>query len=279
MKKPSGQIFEHFRVQDKDKALRKLNKFIAAGKDKLHLLVDFDRTLTIGRDKTGKDTSSWEILARHLSPKALIKQRKLYDKYRPLELSGKMTHEEAETWAHQELNIFVENGIDLTEIEKDFQRKTDIRSHAKELLNFSKNFGIPTVILSAGIKEVIDLWSKTFQTYPTLVLANKLVTNRNGRIINWNRNIIHHLNKKEHGHKELNQIRTQRPNTILIGDALEDAEMAEGDENVLRIRIYNPREDEKITLEEFARKTFERYDLIIENGTLKPVLKILEMIQ
>jgi HAD superfamily hydrolase (TIGR01544 family) len=278
-KKSPDQILKHFRVQNKNKTLQKLNKLVIEGKEKLHLLVDFDRTLTVGRDKTGKDISSWEILARHLPPKAHVKQHKLYNKYRPLELSGKITPEEAETWAHHVLEIFVENKISLTEIEKNFLQKTDIRPHAKELLDFSKNFEIPTVILSAGIKEIIDLWSKTFQVSPTLVLATKLITDSNGKIIDWDKNIIHNLNKKEQGHEELTKIRTQRPNTILIGDALEDADMAEGDENVLRIRIVNPREDEKFNQEDFAKKTFERFDLMIESGTLAPVLKILELIE
>ena len=279
MKKNPDQVLKHFRVKDKNKTLQKLNKLVAEGRDKLHLLVDFDRTLTIGRDKNGKDISSWEILASHLPPKARAKQHQLYDKYRPLELSGKMTSEESESWAHQVLKIFVESEINLLDIEKNFQQKTDIRPHARELLDFSKKLGIPTVILSAGIEEMIDLWSKTFQVSPTLVLATKLITDENGKIVDWDRNIIHHLNKKEKGHKELTTIKRQRPNTILIGDAIEDADMTEGDENVLRIRIYNPREDEKTSKKAFAKKTFEKYDLIIENETLEPVLRILELIK
>jgi 5'-nucleotidase len=277
--KINAQILKYFRVQDKNKTLKKIEKIIKDGKNKLHLLVDFDRTLTIGRDKTGKDIASWEILASHLPPKGLAKQHKLYEKYRPLELSGKMTHEEAINWASQVLNIVVENEISLMEIETDFQQKTDIRPHAKKLLIFSKKLGIPTVILSAGIKEIIDLWAKTYQVSPALVLATKLITDRNGKIIDWDKNIVHVKNKREHGHEELTKIKKQRPNIILIGDAIEDADMAEGDENVLRIRIFNPREDEKANLKEFTKATFEKYDLMIENGTLEPVLKILEMIK
>jgi 5'-nucleotidase len=277
--KSTEQILKRFRVQDKKKALRKLNKIISDGKNKLYLLTDFDRTLTIGRDKTGKDIATWEILATHLPKEALVKQHKLYEKYRPLELSGKMTSEEAASWGHQVLSIFVENEISLKEIEKDFRQKTDIRPYAKELLNFAEKIGIPTVILSAGIGEIIDIWSKIFQISPTLVLATRLITDQNGKIIDWDRNIIHHLNKNEKSREELNRIKAQRPNTILIGDALEDADMSKGQEDVLRIRIYNPREDEDADSEKFAQKTFEKFDLMIETGTLEPVLQILEMIQ
>jgi len=277
MEEDFEQILKHFQVKDKKKALQKLNKIISRGKDKLHLLIDFDRTLTVGRNKTGRDNTSWEILGNHLSKKAHSKQHALYDKYRPMELSGKMTREEAESWAHQVLQIFVEDNINLSKIEKDFEQKTDIRPYAKELLDLSGKLGIPTVILSAGIGEIINLWAKIFQVSPTLVLATRVITDKNGEIIDWDKNIIHHLNKKEKSHEELTKIKTQRPNTILIGDALEDADMSDGNENVLRIRIFNPREDEKLTREAFAKKTFEKFDLIIENETLEPVLQILEM--
>lgn len=277
--KSATNILKYFRVQDRNKALKKLDKIITEGKGKLHLLADFDRTLTVGRNKIGKDTSSWEILATYLPPKALAKQHKLYEKYRPMELSGKMTHEEAANWGHQVLSIFVENKINLKEIEKDFRQKTDIRPYTKVLFDFCYTFAIPTVILSAGIGEIIDLWAKTFQVSPTSVLATRLITDKNGKLIDWNRDIIHHLNKNEQGRKNLTKINKQRPNTILIGDALEDADMSNGNENVLRIRVYNPREDEGISKTAFDKKTFRKFDLMIENGTLEPVLKILEIIK
>jgi len=277
--KSATQILKHFRVQDKNKALHKLNKIINEGKDKLHLLADFDRTLTTGKDKTGRDVTSWNILTKLLPPKAFTKQQRLYEKYRPLEASGKMSSEIATSWANQVLKIIVESEINFLRIEKGFSQKTSIRPHAKRILDICNALEIPTVILSAGIKDVIDLWLKTYQISPTLVLATKLITDKNGKIINWNKNIVHVKNKKEHGHEELTKIKKQRPNIILIGDAIEDADMAEGEENVLRIRVFNPREDEEFNQEDFVKNTFEKYDLMIENGTLEPVLQILEQIR
>ena len=241
--------------------------------------MDFDRTLTIGKDKSGHEVTSWTILTELLPPKAFSVQQQLYQKYRPLEASGKMTHEQATSWANQVLKIFVDNEINLREIEKDFSQKTSIRSHAKEIIDLCKALEIPTVVLSAGIKEVIELWSKTFQISPNLILATQLITNQTGKIIDWNKNIVHVKNKKEQGHHEFTKIKKMRPNIILVGDAIEDADMAEGKENVLRIRIFNPREDERIDREAFARETFAKFDLIIEEETLEPVLKILEMIE
>jgi len=79
------------------------------------------------------------------------------------------------------------------------------------------------------IKEIISLWAKTFQVSPTLILATNLIIDQNGKIIDWNKNIVHTLNKKEQEHDKLTKIKEERPNTILIGDAFEDAEMTDGD--------------------------------------------------
>lgn len=276
--KPTEQVLKLFCVQDKNKALRKLNKIFSEGKDKLHLLADFDRTLTIGKDKNGREVTSWNILTKLLPSEAFAKQQALYEKYRPLEESGKITDKEATDWTNQVLKIFVENEINLWEIKKGFPKKTSIRSHAKNIFDTCYALEIPTVIVSAGIKEVIDLWSKTYQVSPALILATELITDRDGKIIDWNKNIIHVKNKREHGHEELTKIKKQRPNIILIGDAIEDADMTDGNENVLRIRIFNPREDEKLNQEDFTKETFEKYDLMIESETLEPVLRILELI-
>jgi HAD superfamily hydrolase (TIGR01544 family) len=278
-KRQFKQILKHFTFQDKNRVLKKIEKLISEGKSNLHLLVDFDRTLTIGKNKDGRDVTSWNILTNLLPPKALAKQQALYKKYRPLEASGKMSSKEAESWARQVLKIFVKCAVDLREIEKDFSVNTSIRNHAKKVFDICNAFEIPVVILSAGIKEVIAVWSKNHQVSPALVLATSLITDSNGKIIGWDKNIIHVANKREQGHKELDEIKRKRPNIILIGDALEDADMAEGNENVLRIRVFNPREDETLSREDFTKKTFGKFDLMIESGTLEPVLKILEMIE
>lgn len=273
------EVLKYFTFADKNKVFKKLQKIISGGKSNLHLLFDFDRTLTVGRNNAGEDFTSWNILTKLLPSKAFTKQQKLYQKYRPIEASGKLSSKEATSWANQVLKIIVENEVNLLEMEKNFSQKTSIRPHAKNIFDVCNALEIPTVIVSAGIKNVIDIWSKTFQISPTLVLAVKLITDANGKIIDWDKNIIHVANKGKQGHEELDEIRKQRPNIIAVGDALEDADMVDGDENVLRIRINEPRIDEKLNEEERLKKTFAKFDLMIESGTLEPVLRILELIE
>jgi hypothetical protein len=89
---------------------------------------------------------------------------------------------------------------------------------------------------------------------------------------------VHVLNKHETGHQDLTTIRANRPNVIVIGDGMTDAEMTEGDENVLRIRIFDPRPDEIVNIELVRDKTFTRFDALLESGTLYPLLEVVDAI-
>src|ERR1035437_5462618 len=149
-KKSLEQVLKHFTFQDKNKVLKKIEKLINEGKNNLHLLVDFDRTLTIGKDKTGRDFTSWNALTKLLPAKALAKQQALYKQYRPIEASGGMTNKQGEDWAQEVLKIFVENETNLLKLEEDFSQNNSIRSHTKAVFEACKALEIPIVILSAG---------------------------------------------------------------------------------------------------------------------------------
>ena len=96
-------------------------------------------------------------------------------------------------------------------------------------------------------------------------------------IISWERDtLVHTLNKSEVDHPELNKIRSERPLAIVFGDGIGDADMALGDADVLRVRIYDPRPDEAGDIEAERTRTFERFDMMIESGTLEPLVELLE---
>ena len=278
--KSAEELLKHFKFKDKKKVLQKLEKLINDGKDKLHLIVDFDRTLTIGRSDGKQDITSWNIIKAHLPPAGLKMEAKYYSKYRLREIDGTITTKEQELWASKTAGLFVEHKINIIEVEKDFQQKANISPGAKTLFELCKTSGIPITIISAGIKEVIDIWTKTYQVIPDLILATRLITDSKGTITGLDKkNLIHLFNKKQKLEKRLKKLVKDRSNIIVVGDALEDADMIDGDENVLRIRINDPRIDQKYKKVENNKRTFEKFDLMIESGTLEPVLKILELIK
>ena len=87
---------------------------------------------------------------------------------------------------------------------------------------------------------------------------------------------MHVLNKSEVDHPELNKIRSEYPLALVFGDGIGDADMAAGDEDVLRIRIYDPRPDETTDIETERTRTFERFDAMIESNSLRPLVELLQ---
>lgn len=250
----------------KKNVLSKIKFFISSGKDKLHLILDFDRVLT-------KDVATWEILKSGLPQKAQEECQQLYNIYRPLEIKNRMTTLDATNWWGGTLNIFQENRLKLSDIKKDVDTKLPIRPFVKELFKICERKNIPIIILSAGIKDIIELWCQKFKINPTLILSTKLIFSSKGRMTGWEKDsLIHILNKKEKGQREIRKIKSTRPNTILIGDSLDDADAVQGEADVLRIAVYDPRQDERINnLKEFTK----RFDIVIRDGTLRQATEIL----
>jgi HAD superfamily phosphoserine phosphatase-like hydrolase len=201
----------------------------------------------------------------------------LFEKYRALELSHAMTQKDAVDWWSSILNLFVEHKIDLAAVEDDFLDRASIRPDTVELFKLCADNNIPTVILSAGIREVIDIWCRKYKIKPSLVISTALVLDENSKIVGWEKDtLVHILNKSEITHPELAAIRTNRPKTFLVGDSLNDASMAVGTQDIIRTRVLDLRDDEAAIEEE--QMTFEKFDLLIKSGSLRPLRQLVEMV-
>ncbi len=76
------------------------------------------------------------------------------------------------------------------------------------------------------------------------------------------------------GHTELTELRATHPNILLLGDVLDDVHMATGDENVIRIRVLEPRRGEVVDVPTALKNSFDAgYDLVVERD-LSPVARI-----
>jgi phosphoserine phosphatase len=163
----------------------KIIGFKQAGVSQLQVVLDFDRTLTVGVTKNREDSSSWQILKDHLQPEARQKVHAPFDYYRAKEVAGTLTIQEATDWWSHSLDLMQEYRLDLASVEKDFMSKSTIRPGAKELFELCALHNIPTIILSAGVKEVIDIWTKAYDIHPTMILATELELDENKRMIGW----------------------------------------------------------------------------------------------
>ena len=136
------------------------------GKNKIHILADFDRTLTYGQI-AGKKTPSIISLLRdgnHLTKDYAEKANALFEKYHPIEIDPEISLEEkkeamVEWWkVHNEL--LIKSGLsrkDLKSIVK--SRGVKFREGVLEFLDYLNENSIPLVILSAsGAGDAIPMF-------------------------------------------------------------------------------------------------------------------------
>jgi 5'-nucleotidase len=265
---------------------KKKAALIKAGAKNLHILADFDRTLTkafIEGKKT--DTVIAQIRNGHYLSEEYVKgSHALYDKYRPIEIDPKISLEEKKLkmleWWQLHLGLICSSGMNR-EVMMDIINKDKIvlREGAKEFFLEANQKRIPILILSAALGDFIEELLKRENLFEKNlhVISNFFNFDAAGKVTGYKGNIIHTFNKNEaeiskspHYKKIL-----ERKNIILLVDDLGDLGMLEGmkHENVLKIGFLN----ENI---EAQRKEFEKnFDLIILNdGTMEKVNEILKEI-
>lgn len=261
---------------DRVRLQEKINYILGGGLKDIHMLFDFDRTLTVRDTNTRDDITTWHILKEHLPREGQQVYQELFTKYRGKEIDGNMTNDHAAEWWGLILDLFVEHHLDLKAVEADLLKRANIRPGTTELFEFCKEMGVPTIIMSAGIKDVINMWDAVYKLDPTLVIATALEIDDAGRIVGWHRDtLVHALNKDEADHPELAAIRSKRPKTVLVGDSMSDKNMANGEKDVLRIRILDSRPDEVIVSAQERERTFAEFDAIIEDGSLAALGELL----
>jgi len=130
--------------------IAKLEMMSKAGADKLHAVLDFDRTLTPSRNQEGKDVSTWKLLNSRLPGAARSAADELYKKYRPMELSGKMTAVEAAEWWSSCLNLYKGGNLKWLDLVSEVEETIPIRPGVKELFDVCGKKAFPRLLSRPG---------------------------------------------------------------------------------------------------------------------------------
>lgn len=151
------------------------------------------------------------------------------------------------------------------------------RDGMKDLFMLCKKKDVPISILSAGIKNIIDHFCTVHQLHPAHTISTELLLDENNIITGWKPgSMIHVLNKNEKSHTTLSYLTESRPHIILLGDTLDDAYMASGTDTVLRVLIDDPRDDDmKHDDPIYQQKAKERFDILIPDGSLEPIVSLI----
>ena len=274
------------------KKLEKLKEQISKeGVEKLHVLADFDRTLTYAFARGEKVPSIISILrssGKYLGEDYAKKALALYEKYHSIEIDPKIPFEEKKKamyeWWKTHFDLVIRSGLNRNHLDEVVASgKMKFRQGALEFFDFLHKHKIPLIIMSAsglGGSVIAALLEKENRLYRNIyIISNSLVWDKNGKAIDIKKPIIHCLNKDETILKNFPCYKTikERKNVLLLGDNLEDVKMIKGFDydNLIKIGFIN--EDVEKNLKYYSKV----YDaLIINDFSMDYINKILkEMIK
>ncbi|MDD4412150.1 MAG: hypothetical protein PHR00_00660 [Patescibacteria group bacterium] len=224
------------------------------GFQSLHVLSDFDRTITYGAVDGLKTPSIISMLrdGHHLSEGYAQKAHELFDKYHPIEVDENIPTSEKkrlmQEWWEAHNKLLIDSGLSKADL-KDIVENGHIkfREGVAEFLDFLLNKNIPLIIFSAsGCGDAIQLYfEKMGKNYPNIIyVTNKFNWNDDGKAVSMKGLIIHSMNKDETVLKnipEVYKLIKDRKNVLLLGDSTGDLGMVEGFDydNLLTIGFLN----------------------------------------
>ncbi len=270
-----------------EEKLQNIIKKMANGKaEKLHVLSDFDKTLTTITYINGQPVNSLIGQLRaggYLTPEYAPASYDLLKKYAPIEHNQNIPRSERmnemENWwkEHQELLIKCRlNKHDMDTVMEATHMK--LRDGVKTFFQLLHQYNVPIVIISGGpaymIEKMLDMAG--LLTENVYIVANYYEFDKDGYMIGSKKPIIHSLNKYEIILREFSffdQLKN-RTNVMLLGDQIDDLGMIEGFdyENLLTVAFSHKEEDEQ----QFAQK----FDIVFGgndnfnfiNDTIKKIL-------
>jgi 5'-nucleotidase len=246
------------------------------GKDKIHVLADFDRTLTKVFVNDKKIPSIISVLRDedYLSPEYSEKAKALANKYYPIEIDLSISIKEKKKamhdWWTQHFDLLIKSGLNKKHLKKVIEDgNIQFRKGASEFIDFLYEKKIPLIIMSSaglGGDSISMYLKKQGKLYDNVhIVSNSYEWNSKGDAIGYKEPIIHVMNKDEtaiQNYKVFDLIKN-RKNVLLLGDSLGDVGMITGFDydNLIKIGFLNEKIEEN--LEQYK----ENFDIILLNDT------------
>ena len=207
--------------------LEKINNWIDST---IHVVTDFDRTITVGNSE-----SSWSVLSKsNLVPEEYVKERQeFYNYYRPFEIDEALDYETKNKlmieWWNKHINLFIKYKLKESVINDAARnlRVMSFREGAKEFLESMRDRNIPVIIISAGIGNFIEQFLiKNNCNFDNIYIIYNFIKFEDGIAVGVCENVIHSLNKNEVSLPDnIKELIKDRPNIILLGDSISDIKM------------------------------------------------------
>lgn len=244
------------------------------GAQKLHILADFDRTLTKAFFNDQSVPSLISVLrdGNYLTPDYAKKAQTLFAKYHPIEIDQKISKEEKKKamnkWWRAHFNLLIKSGLKKSDIKKVVESsKIKLRPGALEFIDILHCHNVPLVIMSSsglGNDAISMLLEAVGRHYDNIyIISNSYEWDEKGRAIAVKKPIIHCMNKNEIVVRDFPAFAAvkNRKNVLLLGDSLEDIGMITGFDyyNLIKIGFLNEKVQENLA--QFQKN----YDVVITN--------------
>ena len=263
-------------IPNKKALEEKIEKIKKSGIKALHVISDFDRTLTKAFVK-GKFVPSLISVLRdgnYLTPDYAEKAHALFNKYHPIEASQEIPIEEKKEKMHEwwtsHFQLLIKSGLNKRDLERAVETgNVEFRKGAEKFLDILHDNNIPLVILSSsGLGgDAIEIFlRKHKRLYDNIhIISNVYEWDKKGNAIGVKEPIIHTLNKHEVELKNLPvyQEIKNRKNIILLGDGIDDLGMVEGFpyKTLIKVGFLNQDVDKLLTSYK------ENFDVVITNDS------------
>ncbi|MFA5061852.1 MAG: haloacid dehalogenase-like hydrolase [Patescibacteria group bacterium] len=275
-------------IPDKEKLEKTITKIKTDGPENLHILTDFDRTLTHAFVNGKLLPAMIAILfdEGYLAPDYSAKAQELYSHYYPIEIDPKIPKAEKKAamaqWWRKVFKLLFDYGLTKDHVEQVVKSgKLKFRAGVLEFVQTLHEAQVPIVIMSSSglggdaIKTYLEQEKHLYNNIH--IIGNEFIWDEQGKAVGVQEPIIHGMNKDETAIQNFPVFQTikNRKNVILIGDSQNDVGMVEGFDykNLIKIGFLNTKVDEHLP----AYK--EIYDLIILNdGTFAEVNNLLKQI-
>lgn len=265
-----------FTNSEKLKSLVK--EFQKKGAKGLHILSDFERTLTyafVNKERVPSLISVLRSDGKYLGDDYAQKAQALYEKYHLIELDSKIPIEEKkkamEEWWDTHFDLLIKSGLNKKHLEGAVESgKMKLREGAKDFFDILHRYEVPLIIMSASglggdvISMFLEREGKLFSNIS--IISNSFLWDEGGNAVGVKRPIIHSLNKDETIVRDFPSIYEKvkdRKNVILLGDNSEDIGMIAGFDCDWLIKIGFLNEMVKENLKDYKKV----YDVLILNDS------------
>ncbi|KAK4320562.1 hypothetical protein Pmani_008567 [Petrolisthes manimaculis] len=279
---------DHIRIKDLGHVEQVLTSIVTEGYSKLQVIADFDRTLTRVWYNGKKCETCYGIMDNSPMMPDFYREEanQLLARYYPIELDPHMTEAEKiphmMEWYRNIHALILKCHVNKSSF-KGMVSDSNIRLRdgTEELFGSLHRAGVPVLVLSAGIGDVLVEVLQHFNVYTdnVKVVANFFKYNKEGVIEGFQGDAIHMFNKNENAihSSDYFQRLEGRANVILMGDSLGDVKMAVGvpnPVNVLKIGFLNDKIEER--LESFMNN----FDLVlIDDQTMDVAKTVLDQLK